>query len=272
MYFSSRPRSSSNSWFANSSGMLVEPVRGRLPLVGPEDQALAFLAHVVADVRVAQQRQPRGAAVDQGRDVLGDQVLVRQRHDRQVLADHRRDLAAAIARGVDHGLGLDRALVRVHLPFARGQALDRGDLGAAVDRRTRIARALGERLRQLRRIDVAVVRVVEAGQDAAGVDERMALDDLGRAQHLELDALRTRLRDDVPELVDAVARVREAHAARDVVVDVVADLVGQRRVQLRAVALQLDHVPRGGEIRAVAGGVPGGAGREFVALEQHARR
>ena len=269
MYFSSRPRSSSNSWFANSSGILSSQCAVAFHSYGTQDQALAFLAHVVADVRVAQQGQACIAALDQGRNVFGDQVLVRQRDDGQVLADHRCDFTAAVAGRIDDGLGLDRALVRVYPPFAGRQAFDRGDLGPAVDLRARVASALGQRLRELRRVDVAVVGIVEAGEDVGRVDERVTLDDLGRAQHLELDALGVGLRDDVPELVHAIARVRKAHAAGDVVVDVVADLLRQRRVQLGAVTLQLDHVPRRREVGAVACRVPGGAGREFVAFEQH---
>ncbi len=135
--------------------------------------------------------------------------------------------------------------------------------------RARVARALGQRLRHLCRVDVAVVGVVEARQDAVGLQERMARHHLGRSEHLELDALGARLRDHVPEFIDPVCRVRQAHAAGDVVVDLVANARRELRVQSGAVALQLDQVPGSREVRAVAGSVPGGAGRQLIALEQH---
>ena len=230
MYFSSRPRSSSNNWCANSSGIRSSQCAVACHSYGPEDQPLALLSQVVADVGIAQQRQARLATFDEGRDVFGDQVLVGQRDDRQVLADHRGHFAAAVARRVDDRLRLDHALRRVHTPFARGSAFDRGDPRVAMNLRAGVARALGQRLRQLRRVDVAVVRIVQSGENVVG---RRRTDGARRTSRglsiCEFDALRTRLRDDVPEFVDAVARVREPHAARHVIVDVVADRSAERR-------------------------------------------
>ena len=247
----------------------LEPMRLRVPLVGTEDQPVALLAQVVADIRVAQQRHAVGAARGELRDVLGDEVLVRERDDGQIRSDHRRHLAATVARGVDHLRCLDHALVGGDAPLAGGCALDGRDPGLAVDGRTRIARALGERLRELCGVDVAVVRVVEPRLDVVGGDERVPLADLGGREHLELDALRARLRHHMLELVHPVGGVREPDAARDVVVHVVADTRTELRIELGAVALQLDEVPGGGEVRAVARRVPGGTGRQLVALDEH---
>jgi hypothetical protein len=66
----------------------------------------------------------------------------------------------------------------------------------------------------------------------------------------------------------AVAGVGEADAAARAVIDRGVDLGGQPPVQPVAVALQLHDVPRGREVRAVAGGVPGGARGQLVALEE----
>ena len=132
-----------------------------------------------------------------------------------------------------------------------------------------VASTLGQGLRQLRGVDVAVIRVVQAAENVVRLQERMTFANFAGAEHFEIDALRMALRHHVAELVHAVARVRETNAARDVVVDVVADLLAQRRIQLGAVALQLDDVPRSGEVRAVAGRVPGRPGRQLVTLQQH---
>ena len=267
--------------FLESSGVIIEqlvgelirnalqPMRPRLPLVGPEYQAVPLLAQVVADVRVAHQRQPRRAARHEFGDVLGHQILVGERHHRQVLTDHGRHFTAPVAGCVDHRLRRDHALVGRHAPFARGRARDGSDARVAVDLRARIARALGQRLRHLRRVDVAVERIVQPGDDTVRFQERMVRADLCRGQHLEFDTLGAGLRDHVPELIDPLGGVRQTDAARDVVVDLVTDARGQFRIQPGAVALQLDQVPGGREIRAVARSMPGGTGGQLIALEQH---
>ena len=77
-------------------GDAVEPHRRRLPFVRPEDVAVAFLAEVVRDVGVAQQRQ-RCRAFCQFRDLLCHEVLVREADDRQVAPDQRHHFAGAVA-------------------------------------------------------------------------------------------------------------------------------------------------------------------------------
>ena len=195
---------------------------------------------------------------------------MRHRHHGQVGTHHGGHLGATVARGVDDLFADDLALVRDDAPVAARGALDGGHARIAVDFGARIARALGKRVRELRRVDVAVVRIPQPRDDVVRLDEGVAGADLVRGEQLELDSLGVRLRDDMAELVEAVARVREADAAGDVDVDVVPDLRAQLGIQLRAVALQLDDVPRGGEVRAIAGGVPGRAAGELVALDQHA--
>ena len=250
-------------------GNTVLPMHASVPLVGAQDKAVTFLTQVIADVRVAHERQTRVAARQQLRHVFGNKVLVRQSDDRQECAHHGRHFTPAIAAGVDDLLGRDDALVRLNAPFARRRARNRGDARVAMDCATTVTSTLGQGLRQLRGIDVAVIRVVQATEDVVRFEERVTLADFARAEHFEVDALRMALRHHVAELVHAVARVRKTNAARDVVVDVVADLLAKRRIQLGAVALQLDDVPRGGEVRTVAGRVPGGPGRQFVTLQQY---
>src|SRR5262249_59569452 len=73
----------------------------------------------------------------------------------------------------------------------------------------------------------------------------------------------------VPELVDAVGAVREADAAGAVIGEVAPRLPRQPRVQCGRVLLELEDGPARREVGTVARGVPGGAGGELVALEQH---
>ena len=243
-------------------------MRRRLPLIGAEQQAVALLAQIVRDVGVAQQRQLLLARA-QLRDHLGHQVLVRHRDDRHVLPDHRHDLARAIAGGIDHDLAAHVALVGLHQPFLAG-ALQRGDAREALDAAAEVLRALGIGLHQLAGVDVAVIRIVQRAHHVVQLDERILVLDLVGRDHLELDALRARHRRDVAVLVHALLVVGEADRAGDVIVDRIADLVAQLRIELGGMALRLDDVPRGGEVRDIAGRVPGRAGGQLVHLQQQA--
>ncbi len=60
----------------------------------------------------------------------------------------------------------DFALVRRHLPEPVGQLFDRRYRGVAIDRCTAVARALGQRLRQIGRLDIAVIRMLDRAKQA----------------------------------------------------------------------------------------------------------
>ena len=138
---------------------------------------------------------------------------MRQRHQRQVLADHRRHLAAAIARRVDDVLGIDGPGGRGDAPDTLRQAVDRGDARLPVYRGAELTRAPRERLRQLRRIEYEHHGDPQAQAALVGLDEWMAGADLRRRQQLEGDALRARLRRDMAKLIDPLRAVRQADAA-----------------------------------------------------------
>src|SRR2546430_17517815 len=70
-------------------------------------------------------------------------------------------------------------------------------------------------------------------------------------------------------LIAPVRGVRQADAAGEMIVDVVADLLREPPVQGGRIPLQLEDAPAGREVGAIAGRVPGGARRQLVALEQH---
>ena len=87
-------------------------VHGRAaPLVAAHDQAFDLLPVVDEQVRVAQRRQRAGPG---GEERLGDDVLVRHRHDRHPDADEAGDLGGEHAAAVDHHLALDVAAVGAH--------------------------------------------------------------------------------------------------------------------------------------------------------------
>jgi hypothetical protein len=97
-------------------------------------------------------------------DLLGEQILVAHHHHRHgapaIGLEPFADALGVIARGVDDDLAADRALFGLDDPFAPFTA-HAGRGAEAQDLRAHVARALGQRLGELRRVDVAIVGIVE---------------------------------------------------------------------------------------------------------------
>jgi hypothetical protein len=239
-------------------GNAVEPMRRRLPLIGSEQQSRPLLSQIPADIGIAQQRQLLLARF-QFADRLRHQILMRHGDDRHVLPDHGHDLAGPIAGGVDHDLAGDVALVGDHAPFARGRALQPGHLGEALDAAAEITRALGEGLGQLARIDVAVERIPQRADEIMRLQKRILRLRLRRRQQRELQPLRMRHGRNMLVFVQARIVVRQPDRAGDVVVDGIVDELAEFGVEPGRMALELDHVPTGREVRRIARRVPGRA-------------
>ena len=240
----------------------------RLPLIGPEDQPVALLTQIVAVVRIAQQRHFLLKRL-QFADRLGDQILVRHGHHRNVPPDHAADFIGVVPGRVDHDLGMDAALVRHHIPGAVGPLGKPRHLGKARHLRTFVARALGESLGELRRIDVAVFRIPGTAQEIVRLQPGIVFAlQLLCGQHLHIHAGGIGHGRDMLELLHAFLRMRQAHGARHVPVDGIADLVAKPVIEARAIVLQLHQVEVAGEIRRIAGRVPGRTGCQFVLFDQ----
>src|SRR3546814_1306906 len=119
---------------------------------------------------------------------VGDDILVFDRDDGNIDAHHLAGLAGKIASAGNHVLGGDFALVGGHRPEAVRLLANGGDGGVAIDRCAAVARALGQRLRQVRRLDIAVVRMLDGAQYPVRLAERPDLPTLFRRQQVHLDA------------------------------------------------------------------------------------
>ena len=132
-----------------------------------------------------------------------------------------------------------------------------------------------QRHRQVRRRDVAVVRVIEPADDrrrvrgAAERQERPQFLHLLRPDDLEGHADRVRRAAVLLVLVHAVARGREAEVPGHVEADVLPGLGRQALVEVDRVLVQLPDRVAHVEERKEAGGVPGGTGGQLRALEEH---
>ena len=192
---------------------------------------------------------------------LGDDILVLDGNDGDVEADHGAGLAREVARRRDDVLRLDGALVGDDAPAAGGRLLDRRHRCLAMDLGSELARALGHGLRQIGRLDVAVLRVLDGANDAIDVAERPDLLDLLRRQEAHVDADGCRDPGVVAVLVHAVRRTGEANIGNLLQADRLARLGLEALIKRDRMLMQL--ADRIGEVeqRQEPGRVPRRAGR-----------
>ena len=135
--------------------------------------------------------------------------------------------------------------------------LDAHDRGLAVDLRPALARAPGQRLRQIGRLDVAVLQVADRPDHALDVAEWPDLPDLVRRQELHPDADRLGDAGVLVVLVHPVAVQREPDVAHLPEPDVLPGLGLQRPVERHRVLVDLAngvaHVEQRQEPRRVPG-------------------
>ena len=202
------------------------------------------------------------------RHIVGDEVMVRHRHHRQVEADHAPDTLRPKTRCVHDMLGDDAALFGDDVPLPVGPLLQVEHAVAQDQIRAAAPRGDGEGVRRAMRIDIAFVRVVEAALEPGRIDERTHLADLlGRDEarrHVHGLVHRALGFQHLPALVGG----GEAHAARHVHADTLAALALDLVVEPDGVALQRGDVRVVVERVETRRRVPGGAGGEFGALDE----
>ncbi len=234
----------------------VEAIRLRaLGFVRADDQAVVLLAVVARRPRIAHHRQLRGERGD-FRDRLGDDVLVDHVGDGHVEPDHRPELRAVAAGGVDHVLGDDPALLRDDLPAAVGElvhvehAVVAGDLGAEPAGAGRHCVGGG------RWIGPPVAGRVKPHGDAVEIQQGMQLGDLARSDEVGLDADELQDAVDVAEPIDFVRGPRQSHCSASVPARVQAGLRFELLIELRGVGVHLGGVETPDEVGDQSGGVP----------------
>ena len=143
-------------------------------LVDADQPRLLLHADVAGDAVVADDGQlPLQRLVF--RNGVGDEIVVRHRRGRQVVARPERHLPGIGAARVDHVLGHDRPLLGLHQPFAARLPGDAGRAALAHDGHAQPARPLGQREGRAGRVEVAVVGRVQHRLDAVEVVEGVEL-------------------------------------------------------------------------------------------------
>ena len=149
-----------------------ERPRRAVALVAAHHQPAALLAEVDEVVGVAQRRQVAARALAER---LRDEVLVRHRHDRHAHAGEPGDLRGVHPAGVDEHLALDVAAVGRDAAHGAAADVDPGHAGVREDPAAAAARAVGQRVGEPARVQVAVGRQPGGADHPVGGHQREAL-------------------------------------------------------------------------------------------------
>jgi len=131
------------------------------------------------------------------------------------------------------------ALIGPDDPFSGATLLDAGHAGIPINLGAPGACALGERLGQIGRLDVAIVRMLDGAEHALDIAQRPDLLELGRCQEAYVDADRGGDAGVVFEFVEAILRARQPDVGDLAEADILAGLGLQRFVELDRVLVQL---------------------------------
>ncbi|MPL89866.1 hypothetical protein SDC9_35908 [bioreactor metagenome] len=264
---------------------VIEEARGGVALVGAEDPAAAFLAHIPQRVGIAQHRVfgvARGAPGDQRRVGLGHDILVLDRNRRDLDAQKPCGALRVVAGRSHHMLGphldefaradqhaalLDHLLERDD-PFVAGPEIA-VHLQLAVDLDAALARALGHRLGHVGGVDVAVLRMEKRAHEVVAAHQRPALLHLLRAEELVIDPRGLGHRGVEHVFVHARLGLRHAQVADDGKARVQPGFRLERLIEVDRVLVDMGGGVAHVEERQQAGGVPGRARGELVAFDKH---
>ena len=183
------------------------------------------------------------------------------------------EFARPHAGAVDDDVGLDRALLAALLPGDAGNAavlaVDLRHLHALDNLGAALPRAFGKRHGDVGGIALAVERQVDGADHVRNIQMRIHLLDFARRNLTNVDIEGARQRCLPVDLVLALLgqrhgdRAHLAHAGGDV------GLGFQLHIEVGRVFRQPRHVLRAAQLADQAGRVPGGAGGELLALQQH---
>ena len=156
---------------------------GGTNFIRPKQQATGFLTHIIARVRFAQNAHFRQARLFARHDcgmLLRHQILVPDRDDRNIQPNHRPCLPRKVARTGYDMLASDVALIRRNQPLAIGLLRDSRNRCVAINRRAALPRTFCQRLRQIRRLDVTVIGMLNRANDSVHIGKRPNILDLVR--------------------------------------------------------------------------------------------
>ena len=181
-------------------------------------------------------------------------------HHRHFATTERNEPAAhflcPITCRINHVLAANLAFFRADDPFVVF-AFDTSRRTKADDFCACITRALGIGLSQLRRIDVAVVRIVQATFKIMRLKKRVAIFQIANRTHVDVHALISAHALDALEFLHPFERMCQAYRTGHVVVHRVVNRLRQSAVEFGGVTLHIHHRPRSRKRRYIARRMPG---------------
>ncbi len=188
---------------------------------------------------------------------------MRHRDERHAHARHAADLGREHAARVDDDVGLDVTPVGLDAAHAAVPHLDPGHPRVRVDVGAGLARALGQRVGQQARVEVAVGRQPRGAEHAVDRHQREALERLLGREQLERQPERLRPAGLAAGLLPALLRGREPQAAA------LDPAAVERPVELDGVHHHPRQRHRPAQLADEAGRVERRAAGELLAVDQH---
>ena len=270
---------------AEAVGHPEAEARGRVQLIGAEDPAAAFLAHVPLGIGIAQHRVLFAtllAVLDQGRVGFGDDELVFDRDRGGLDAQQARGALCVVAGGGHDMLGGDDDLLlgrhkvaallhhlcAGHFPGLAGPVIA-VHLPLPLDHHAALTGALGHGHGDIGGVDVAVGGVEDRALQPLDIDQRPALLDLRRGHPFVRHVAGFGSGGIDHVFVHARLGLRHAQVAHDRETGVQPGLFFQGLVEIDRVLVDVGGGIAHVEERQQAGGVPGRAGGQLVPLQQH---
>ena len=225
----------------------------------------ALVPHV-GEVRSGLDRRQAGG---QAGDRLGDDVVVRERLERDADAGQRAELASPHAGGGHHVLGLDVPLLGADAgdpPVATGHP---GHRGVLQNPDAVLAGARGQGHGGVGGVAPPVIRVVHRAGQVPGVERREQLDRLLRGDRLGGNPVAACGRGLAEQFLQAFGAVGQVQGAGSLEPGGEPGLLLQRGEHPQAPADDLPGAVGRPRLGDQAGRVPGGAGGQPFALQQH---
>ena len=248
-------------------------IAGRCPdLIRPEQQPARFLPQVIGGIGLAQHAhfgQPKALALHDRRMLFGDDILMFDRDHRDIEPNHRPGLAGKIAGAGNDMLAGNVALIGGHQPFAIRLLADPGHHRVPVNRRPALPRPLGQRLGQIGRLDIAIVRMLDRPQHTVGVAQRPDRLDLIRGEEIHVDANRPRDTGIIMIFVHPVGGRRQPDVGHLREADIQPGFCRQCGIQPDRILVQLADRVAEVEQWQQPGGMPGRPRGQFLPLDQH---
>jgi hypothetical protein len=237
----------------------------RVWFVATERQAADFLLEIGAAVGVADGRRVAGQAVH----LLGDDVLVLDRLERHIDTGHGADLARPLPGAIDHLFAGDITLVGLHRENAAVLHVETGDAHVFEDLRAMHARALGQRLGDVRWTGLAIGGQPAGADKVIDLHQREHRPGFLRRQQMHVHAEALRGGGEPPVFGPAVLIGGEPKAARHLPAGLKAGFLVEPLVEIDGVFEHLGDRCGGAQLPNEACSMPGRAGGQLALFQKN---